>query len=208
MKPARVNFGIRPGSTFVEQIILALDVNNEPADLTGCIPFGQVRNDPDAEVLIDLNLSLINPTTLSTVATVDPSTDIFTLVAHGLKAGMCIQFQTSGTFPSPLTGSDFYIILGDGLTIDAFEVILLADYLALSTTPVNITTAGTGNLQAKIAQGQILIPEISYAVTETFSEAPFAGWDLMIQDPLTRRLAPYVTGDFPIKRGFTDPLSL
>lgn len=208
LRPARLDLSIRPGATFLEWILLALDENNVPVDLAGSSVFAQVRNVPTGEVLVDLNPSLITPVTLAGAVTVDPVTDVFTLVAHGLKAGQCIQFITSGIFPVPLTDTDYYVILGDGFTVDTFKIMTLADALALNEVALDVTTTGSGTLQVKIAVGQILIPEITDEVTENYDEAPQAGWDLMIEDPLGRKIAPYIVGDCPISRGYTDPVFL
>lgn len=205
IKPARVNLGIRPGATFVEQVLLALDAEGVPVDLTGCIPFAQVRDDPNASVVLDLNPSLIVPVTLAGIVIVDVASNLFTLVAHGLKAGMCVQFESTVTLPSPLLESQFYVVMGENLTVDSWQVMLLSDALSRNIIAVDLTAAGSGDLSVKIAKGQILIPEITDEVTEGYSEHPDAGWDLMIEDSTGRRLAPFVTGSFPISRGFTDP---
>jgi hypothetical protein len=192
----------------VEQILIAVDEESKPVDLTDCIPYAQVRNDPNGPVILDLDPSLITPGALAGAVTVDPSEDLFTLASHGLKAGMCVQFSTTGVLPSPLSADDFYVVMGEGLTTDDFKVMTLEDALILNTVSVNLLTSGTGTLNVAIAQGQILIPEIADTDTEGMDEAPAAGWDLMIEDSLGRRLAPFITGEFPISRGFTDPAYL
>jgi hypothetical protein len=207
MKPAKLDLGIRPGATFVGRVFLALDAANVPVDLTGYVPFAQVRPDPDSPVLLDLQPVLIAAGAVSGFATADPSIDTFTLTAHGLKAGMAVKFSTSGVLPVPLTATDIYIVLMRGLAANTFRVMTLTNALAGSITQLDITTAGTGNLTVTVTPGQIFIPEITDENTEPMAETD-AVWDLMLQDPSGRRLAPFVAGKFPIARGVTDPAFL
>lgn len=204
MKPAKLDLGLRPGSTFVGRVFLALDASNVPVDLTGYTPFAQVRQDPDQSVLIDLLPALVVSGAIAGIATVDPAQDLFTLVNHGLMAGMAIKFSTTGVLPVPLTTVGIYIVLMRGLTGNTFKVMTLDNALAGNIVPLDITSAGTGNLSVTKTVGMILIPEITDENTEQYSETD-AIWDLMLQDPAGRRLAPFVAGKFPIARGATDP---
>lgn len=74
----------------------------------------------------------------ATAYTVDPVTNVFTKVAHGLSIGNEIRVSTTGTMPWGLQANRFYYILTVP-TPDTFTVSEL-----YNGTVVDITTAGTG----------------------------------------------------------------
>lgn len=68
---------------------------------------------------------------------------ISTTIAHGLAHGTAVQFASDNTLPSPLSESTtYYVYAESGTTISVYTS--QANALA-QTSPINITTAGTGN---------------------------------------------------------------
>lgn len=81
---------------------------------------------------------IINGIGTATAYTVDPVTNIFTKVAHGLNVGDEIQLKTTGTMPWGLQANRFYYVLTTP-TVDTFTVSEL-----FNGTIVDVTSAGTG----------------------------------------------------------------
>ncbi|MBW3538752.1 MAG: hypothetical protein KY476_00630 [Planctomycetes bacterium] len=85
---------------------------------------------------------------------VDPATDLFTAIAHGLSNGQTIAIGTTGTVPAPLSpgldlpaGQSYHVV---NRTDDTFQLALSAGGAA-----IDITTAGSGTLtfgRTKFAQ--------------------------------------------------------
>lgn len=75
-------------------------------------------------------------------AAISPTDNTFTFTAHGFVTGLVVQVSTSGTLPAPLVVlTNYFVIVVDANT---FKLALtLAD--ALAGTPVDLSTAGTGN---------------------------------------------------------------
>jgi hypothetical protein len=204
MKAARLDLLLRPGATFIGRIFICLDANGDPVDLTGYLPFAQVRLDPLQSVLLDLHPSLVATGQVVGNASVSPPTDIITLASHGLMPGNAVQFSSSNTLPTPLDPVQIYIVLSQDFSGNTFSVCLLSTALTNNFAPIDILDGGTGSLKVSVVPGQILMPEITDEDTEQYQDAD-AGWDLMLEDPAGRRLAAFVEGKFTIKRGYTDP---
>jgi hypothetical protein len=71
-------------------------------------------------------------------ATVNASTDVITLAAHGLVAGDQVTFASSTTAPAPATKVATYYVIASGLTAGAFKV-----SATLGGAAVNFTAAGS-----------------------------------------------------------------
>ena len=207
MKAARLDLLLRPGATFVGRIFICLDASGNPVDLTGYIPYAEVRLDPLQPVLIDLHPALVATGQVTGNASVNVGSDVFTLANHGLLPGNAVQFVspgTGGSLPVPLDPDQTYIVISQNFSGNTFSVCLLSNALASNFVPVSITAPGQGSMKVSVVAGQILMPEITDEDTEQYSDAD-AGWDLMLEDPSGRRLAAFVEGKFTIKRGYTDP---
>jgi hypothetical protein len=59
MIPARYDLQLTPGLIFGPYVLNALDENDDPVDITGWVPFAEVRVRPGAsKVILDLNPSI------------------------------------------------------------------------------------------------------------------------------------------------------
>jgi hypothetical protein len=67
------------------------------------------------------------------------ATDLLTTTAHGLVAGVRLQFTTTGTLPAGLSLAADYYVIASGLTADAFQVSSIE-----GGSTVDITSTGTG----------------------------------------------------------------
>jgi len=196
--PTNFNLAIRPGTTFRPVVFRAVDLAGNPVPLEGFMPFAEVRSAPRAALLMDLGAQLAATGDVGTF-TVDPATDLFTAPAHGLLAGLIVRFASSGTVPAGIDAGTDYFVVGNGLTLDTFKISATAN-----GTPLDVTDAGSGTHTVSIPAGQIIIPEITDE--ETHDMADFSGrWDLMLEDALGKRDAPYVSGTFTIAAGITNP---
>lgn len=204
MRAAKLDLLLRPGATFIGRIFICLDSEDNPVDLTGYVPFAQVRLNPLDAVLIDLQPTLISTGQVVGNCSVAPPTSVITLPNHGLIPGNGIQFSSSNQLPAPLDAAEIYIILSQNFSGNTFSVCLLSSALLNDFGSINIEDSGIGSLKATVVPGQILMPEISDENTEQYQDSD-AGWDLMLEDPNGRRLAAFVEGKFTIRRGYTDP---
>lgn len=198
--PNPLNFPlvIRPGATFFPVVFRALDVANNAVPLEGYTPFAEVRVKPRDPVLMSLGIALAPTGDVGTV-TVVAATDLFTSTAHGLVAGEIVQFSTSGTLPGGLNAFTDYYVIGKNLAANTFMVSELANGAS-----VDITDAGTGTHTVSIPPGQVILAEITDENTHDMDD--FTGlWDLMLEDTLGRRDAPYVSGSFNVTAGITNP---
>lgn len=202
MIPARWDFHMQPGATFVGRIFLCMNRRYEPVNLTACTPIAKVRLDGNSPVILDLAPEVIIPAPLPQVVTVDVGTSVLLSTGHNLGVGTNIVFSTNGILPYPLRSSEHYIVVTENFSPDTFSVISFRSAVAKLYYPVRFQNAGSGTITGTTTHGQVHIPEITDEVTETVDEAD-AIWDLMIEDPQSRRLAPFVAGDFIIKRGAT-----
>jgi hypothetical protein len=193
---------MQPGATFVGRIFLALNANNEPVSLVGYTPYAKVRKEPDGPVLVDLNPEILVPDPLTNPVTVELNSYVLSSVAHGMYMGTNVEFSSTGDMPQPLRAGERYIVLAQGLEPDQFSVVSFHTALLGGRTPLRIQSLGTGTLTATLTHGQVRIPEISDEETELVEEED-AFWELMLEDPGGRRLAPFMVGHFPIKRGLT-----
>jgi hypothetical protein len=166
--------------------------------------------------------------------TVDPLTDVFTLVDHGLSPGDRIRFRnTGGALPTPLIAATTYY--ANPLDGDTFEVNDVSG-------PVDITDAGSGtqellipadltdwipyaevktdpestsvilDLAPIISQpdiGEVTIPAIQDEQTILLPSGSGGKlkckWDLIFQVPTGERIGPYIAGSFLIKSIITEP---
>lgn len=202
MIPARWDFHMQPGATFVGRVFLCMNRRFEPVNLTACTPIAKVRLDGNSPEILDLEPEVIIPAPLPQVVTVDVGTSVLLSTGHGLGVGMNLEFLTDGVLPYPLRSGEHYIVVTENFSPDTFSVISFRSAVAKLYYPVRFQNAGSGTLNAATTHGQIYIPEITDEVTGTYDEAD-AIWDLMIEDGQDRRLAPFVAGDFIIKRGAT-----
>lgn len=204
MKPAHFDLGIQIGATFEPKVLMALDDEFGPVDLTGYTPSATVKDDPGGSIVLDLDPQLITPDPLANPVTVVVGSQDLTSVAHDLTPGITLSFSSTTTLPLPLRATERYIVMVKGLTSDKFRVISFHSALNGFSRALRIKTTGSGVLTATIVVGQILLPEIADEVTDVMTEHD-GNWDLMLEDPFGRRLAPFMRGKFPIKYGNTDP---
>lgn len=199
MTPAQLSLTLRPGITFGPIVFTALDGQGVAMDLTGWLPFAIVASRPDAPQDLDLEPEIV-PTGSAGTVTANATTNLFTLTAHGLTAGLRVRFTNSGgALPAPITAGTDYYVISEGLTANDFKV---------STTPngafVDLTTAGTGTHTVLLTAGQILIPEITDETSHDFENLS-AAWDLILEDPAGKRRGPFIAGRFLIQNGITNP---
>jgi len=125
------------------------------------VGFGDMRNvDLYSQVgALKSNAKLQSCNSVSPISnltlTVDTSTDIWTSsVAHNMRTGTTIVISSTGSLPSPLSTNDRSYVIN--LTATTFKI---ANSLAnaLSNTPLDITTAGSGTITAAVTTiGRIL----------------------------------------------------
>lgn len=75
----------------------------------------------------------------ATVTITNASPAVVTYTAHGLRAGACIRFTTTGALPAGLTADVNYFVLATGLTANTFQVAT-----APFGTAINTSDAGSG----------------------------------------------------------------
>lgn len=204
MTPANYDLGFQIGATFEARILLALDDNFDPVDLTGYTPYATAKDEGNGAVVVDLQPTLIIPGSLSNPATISAGETMFICFEHGLVPGLNVSFFSTGSLPVPISETERYIVLSKGFTADTFMLVSFHAAYNGFEAPLRARTDGAGTMTLQIVPGQIMLPEITDEVTSAFSEHD-ASWDLMLEDPSGRRLAPAMRGKFPIKYGFTDP---
>ena len=198
MIPAKRDLVLRPGVTFGPHIFTALDVANNPVDLTGWLVWAWAKTVPDGALQLDLGPEILTAGSIGNF-TADATTDLLTLTTHGLVAGVTLRFTTDDTLPGGLAINTNYYVLADGLTVDDFKVSLVPNGV-----PVDITSTGSGTQTALVGLGQVLIPEITDETNHDY--ANFKGkWDLIMENPTGQRYGEFVAGKFVIARGITNP---
>ncbi len=204
MTPAHYDLGFQIGATFEAKILLALDDNLNPVDLTGFTPYATAKDEGNGVVIVDLQPILIVPGNLASPVTIGVGETLFTCVGHGMVPGLNISFSSSVKLPLPLRASERYIVLTKNFTPNTFEIVSFHSAINGFEASVRTRTSGDGVITAARVPGQILLQEITDEATKLFTEHD-ATWDLMLEDAAGRRLAPAMRGKFPIKYGFTDP---
>jgi len=108
-------------------------------------------NGTDGWLLVFATNTLSKIKVLSNTVTITVATPaILTSVAHGLADGDRVLLSSTGSLPSPFTGSTPYYVIAAGLTADAFELSLTLAGTAINTgltatsTCVISTNTGTG----------------------------------------------------------------
>ncbi|MFA5801529.1 MAG: hypothetical protein WC911_03540 [Thermoleophilia bacterium] len=81
-----------------------------------------------------------DPTSVAKTVTVTFITALFACTAHGLTAGVAVEFTNSGgALPAGLNADQTYYVISDGLTVDAFKV-----STTVGGSTITLTSAGTG----------------------------------------------------------------
>jgi hypothetical protein len=202
--PGKYNFSLRPGVTFGPYVFTLLDEDNEALDLAGYEAFWEIKdkaNGTPCPVLPSFDPIILTSGSVGNF-TADASTDFLTLTAHGLVAGIRVQFTTSGTLPAGLALLTDYYIINDPafpLTANTFQV-----SAAPNDDKVDITTTGSGTHTVSITAGQILIDEITDETSHDW-ENYSGSHDLILEDPGGKRIGPFISGSFKIAAGITNP---
>lgn len=131
------------------------------------IPAGAVTPGRDFQILVSgsgVTTTTVEYTTGSVnqaITTVTNASDLFTKVAHGLLTSEAVRVTTSGGLPTGLAvDTDYYVIRVDA---DTFKLASSAAN-ALSATPVNITSDGTGTLTVSSYTNDLTISQLVNAL--------------------------------------------
>ena len=99
----------------------------------------------------DITSSVNSNSPLQTIASVNTSTGEITLTApHGFVQCQAIQFTTTGTLPSPLVAGVTYFAGVTGKPSNIFILYANGINASTSTSPISITTVGTGTHSVQI----------------------------------------------------------
>lgn len=80
-----------------------------------------------------------------TISSVNTATNLLTSVTHRLVNGDMVQFNSTGTLPSPLVANTSYYVYTNG-QVDTFAVSPTYSQAIAGTGLIDITTAGTGTI--------------------------------------------------------------
>jgi hypothetical protein len=106
--------------------------------------------------------------------TVNDTTNLFTLTAHGFIADQLVQFSTTTTLPAPLVAATGYYVLATDLTANDFKI-----STTLGGTALDITTTGTGTHSVGKLKNASSTGTITIATSKTVTIPTNATWSII-----------------------------
>lgn len=100
------------------------------------------------------NVVLSNTTpTANTITSVNTTTELFTITGNSMTDGTLVQIQSTGTVPAPLVAGTNYFVYTGG-SANTFKLMATYANAIAGTSPINLTTAGTGTITLTQLQNQ------------------------------------------------------